>query len=150
MKISEVVYKAIEPMFSGEIKLVDVEYVKKNDGMHLVVYIDKATGITIDDCVFVNDLISDKLDEINPTSDGAYHLDVSSYGLDKPLKFDWQFKKYYNKKVNVKLYRKIDERKEFVAVLLSKSETNLNLNINDENITINLNDVAYVTPYIEF
>ena len=40
MKVSEVVKERIAPMFTGDIRLVDVDYEKRNDGMHLVVYID--------------------------------------------------------------------------------------------------------------
>lgn len=150
MKVADLVYEELKPLFNGEVKLVDVEYVKKSDGMHLVIYIDKDNGITIDDCVAVNDLISDKLDELDPTNNESYRLDVSSYGLDKPLKFDWQFAKYFGKKVNVKLYRKIDDLKEFVAILKAKNDEDVVVSVNDENVTINLKDVAYITPYIEF
>lgn len=150
MKVANLVYDTIKPLFKNDIKLLEVEYVKKNDGMHLVVYIDKENGVTIDDCVYVNDLISDTLDELNPTNDEKYVLDVSSYGLDRPLKYDWQFKKYQNQKVNVKLYKKLDGKKEFVATLLGKDDNNYYFNIDDENITISIADVAYVTPYIEF
>ena len=59
-------------------------------------------------------------------------------------------KKYENQKVNVKLYRKIDNRKEFVATLLGKDEKGFIFNLNDENFTINATDIAYITPYIEF
>ncbi len=150
MKVANLVYDTIKPLFKKDIKLLEVEYVKKNDGMHLVVYIDKENGVTVDDCVYVNDLISDTLDELNPTNDEKYVLDVSSYGLDRPLKYDWQFKKYQNQNVNVKLYKKLDGKKEFVATLLGKDDNNYYFNLNDENITISIADVAYVTPYIEF
>ena len=150
MKVSELVYEKISPLFNGEIKLVDVEYVKKNDGMHLIVYIDKENGVTVDDCVEVSRIIDEPLEELNPTNDAAYFLDISSYGLDKPLKFDWQFKKYINQKVEVKLYRKIDDLKEFVAVLKAKDDKQVILEINEENKTFNLSDVAYILPYIEF
>lgn len=150
MNISQTVYNGIKPLFTSDIKLVDVEYVKQRDGMHLVVYIDKVGGVTIDDCVAVNHLIDDKLEELNPTNDESYVLDVSSYGLDKPLKFDWQFKKYCGNKVNVKLYKKVDGRKEFVATLISKDENEIVFSIDDNNFTIKLGDIAYVTPYIEF
>lgn len=49
MKVAEIVREAIEPMFNKDIKLVDVEYVKRVDGMHLIVYIDKLNGVNIDD-----------------------------------------------------------------------------------------------------
>lgn len=150
MKVADVVYENILPLFNGDIRLVEVEYAKKVDGMHLIVYIDKDTGVTLEDCVYVSRLIDDKLEEINPTNDESYALDVSSYGLDKPLKYDWQFAKYMNKRVNVKLYRKVDDKKEFVATLLGKDEISVIFNINDENFAINTSDIAYITPYIEF
>ena len=150
MRVSDLVFESIKPLFQGDIRLVEVEYVKRNDGMHLIVYIDKDGGVTIDDCVKVNDIITQYLDDLNPTNDASYMLDVSSYGLDRPLKYDWQFKKYENKKVNVKLYRKVDGKKEFVASLLGKDEKGFMFNLNDENFTINTADVAYITPYIEF
>ena len=150
MKVSDIVYEGIAPLFKGDIKLVEVEYTKKNDGMHLVIYIDKEDGITLDDCVEVSRMIDEPLEELNPTNDASYLLDVSSYGLDKPLKYDWQFKKYIDKLVNVKLYRKIDDRKEFTATLKAKNDKSVVFSIDDENISINSDDIAYITPYIEF
>ena len=150
MKVADLVFENIKPLFKDDIHLIEVEYVKRNDGMHLIVYIDKEGGVTIDDCVKVNDMINQTIDDLNPTNDSPYVLDVSSYGLDRPLKYDWQFKKYENKKVNVKLYQKVDGRKEFVATLLDKNEKEFTFNIDNENFTINTADVAYITPYIEF
>ena len=150
MKVADLVYDKIKPLFNEDIKLVEVEYAKKNDGMHLIIYIEKDSGISVDDCVEVSHLIDEPLEELNPTEDAPYYLDISSYGLDKPLKYDWQFKKYENKKVNVKLYAKIEGRKEFVATLKQKTEDSVVLGVDDENVKINLKDIAYITPYIEF
>ena len=150
MKVAESVYEAIKPLFTNEVKLVEVEYIKKNDGMHLCIYIDKEDGVTVDDCVYVNGLIDEKLEELDPTNNAPYYLDISSYGLDKPLKYDWQFKKYIGKKVEVKLYRKIEDRKEFVAILKAKNEEEVVVEVDNENITYKLTDVAYIIPYIEF
>ena len=148
--VSDLVWETIKPLFKGEITLVDVEYVKKADGMHLIIYIDKENGVTVDDCVEVSHLLDEPLEDLNPTNDEPYFLDVSSYGLDKPLKFDWQFKKYLDKKVNVKLYAKQNGKKDFVATLKAKTEDEVVVNIDDENLTFKLSDVAYITPYIEF
>ena len=150
MRVADLVYEKIKPLFTGEVQLVEVEYVKKQDGMHLIVYIEKENGITVDDCVEVSRLIDEPLEDLNPTNDEPYYLDISSYGLDKPLKYDWQFKKYENKKVNVKLYAKIDGRKEFVATLKQKTEDSVVLSDEETNFKINLKDIAYITPYIEF
>ena len=150
MKVADLVYEKIKPLFVNDIQLVEVEYAKKNDGMHLTIYIEKDGGVSVDDCVAVSRLIDEPLEELNPTNDDPFYLDISSYGLDKPLKYDWQFKKYEDKKVNVKLYRKIDERKEFVAILKQKAEDSVVLQVENENIKINFKDIAYITPYIEF
>ncbi len=150
MKVSDIVYEKIAPLFKGDIRLVEVEYTKKNDGMHLIIYIDKESGVSIDDCVEVNRMVDDILEELNPTNDAQYVLDVSSYGLDKPLKYDWQFKRYFDKLVDVKLYKKVDSRKEFSATLVSKDETSVQFKINDEIITIKSADIAYILPHIEF
>ena len=150
MKVADLVNEKIKPLFVGDIQLVEVEYVKKQDGMHLVVYIEKDGGVTVEDCVAVSHLIDEPLEELNPTNDEPYYLDISSYGLDKPLKYDWQFKKYADQKVNVKLYRKIGELKEFIATLKQKTEDSVVFSVNDENIKINLKDIAYITSYIEF
>ena len=148
--VSDLVLETIKPLFKGEITLVDVEYAKKADGMHLIIYIDKENGVTVDDCVEVSRLLDQPLEDLNPTNDEPYFLDVSSYGLDKPLKFDWQFKKYLDKKVNVKLYAKQNGKKDFVATLKAKTEDEVVVNIDEENVTFKLSDVAYITPYIEF
>jgi len=150
MKVADSVYEKIKPLFVGDIQLVEVEYVKKNDGMHLIVYIEKEDGVSVDDCVEIGRLIDETLEELNPTNDAPYYLDISSYGLDKPLKYDWQFKKYLDKKVNVKLYAKLDGKKEFMATLKQKSDDCVVLVLGEENIKINLKDIAYITPYIEF
>lgn len=150
MKVAEMVYEKIKPLFNQDIQLVEVEYLKKNDGMHLIVYIEKEDGITVDDCVETSRMIDEPLEELNPTNDEPYFLDISSYGLDKPLKYDWQFKKYQNQRVNVKLYHKVNDLKEFVAILKQKTEDDVVLEYNNENIKLSMKDVANITPYIEF
>ena len=148
--ISDLVLENIKPLFPKDITLVDVEYVKRADGMHLCIYIDKAEGVTVEDCVAVSRLVDQPLEDLNPTNDEPYFLDISSYGLDKPLKFDWQFKKYTDKKVNIKLYAKQNGKKDFVAILKAKTEDSVIVSLDNENVTFNLADIAYITPYIEF
>jgi len=150
MKTTDLVYEAIKPMFEGlDIQLVEVEYVKRVDGMHLIVYIDKGTGITLDDCEMVSKMIDPVIEELNPTKDASYCLDVSSYGIDRPLKYDWQFEKYLNQKVTVKLYKKVDDLKEFDAVLKGYQD-GFEFEVNNQTINISKDLVAHIVPYIEF
>ena len=150
MKTTELVQQAISPLFdNGDIHLVEVEYVKRVDGMHLIVYIDKEGGITLEDCEKVSRMIDPVIEELNPTKDATYCLDVSSYGIDKPLKYDWQFDKYLGQKVSVTLYKKINDLKSFDAVLMGYKDV-YEFNLNDEIIKVEKELVARVTPYIEF
>ena len=65
--------------------LWDVEYVKEAGSWYLRVYIDKETGVSIDDCEAVSRTLSDLLDEADPIQD-AYTFEVSSAGADRALK----------------------------------------------------------------
>ena len=65
--------------------LWDVEYVKEAGEWFLRVYIDKADGVSIEDCEAVSRPLSDKLDEADPI-EGSYTFEVSSAGADRVLK----------------------------------------------------------------
>lgn len=150
MKTADLVYETISPLFNGlDVRLVEVEYVKKYDNMHLVIYIDKDNGVTVEDCERVSKMIDPVIEELNPTKDATYCLDVSSYGLDKPLKYDWQFEKYLNKKVSVTLYKKVEDLKTFDAILKGYKD-NYEFEIDGKTINISKDLVANVLPYIEF
>lgn len=150
MRTADLVYQAISPLFEGsDIQLVEVEYVKKYDNMHLIVYIDKLDGVSIEDCEKVSKLIDPIIDQLNPTNDESFCLDVSSYEIDKPLKYDWQFDKYLNKKVSVSLYKKVEDLKTFDAILKAYKD-NFEFDINGKVINISKDLVAQITPYIEF
>ena len=150
MKVAEIVEKAIRPLFDDlDVNLVEVEYVKKNDGMHLVVLVDKETGVTLEDCSMVARMVNPILDELDPTQD-SYYFDVSSYGLDRPLKYDWQLDRYMGKKVTVKLYQKVNNLKEFDAILTAYDENSYTFMIGNNEEIIERKLVAYVLPYIEF
>ena len=150
MKVAEIVEKAIRPLFDDlDVNLVEVEYVKKNDGMHLVVLLDKETGVTLEDCSMVARMVNPILDELDPTQD-SYYFDVSSYGLDRPLKYDWQLDRYMGKKVTVKLYQKVNNLKEFDAILTAYAENSYTFMIGNKEEIIERKLVAYVLPYIEF
>ena len=72
-KISENIFRLVKPIAEGlGLELVEVEYVKKHDGMNLTVFIDKEGGVTIDDCEALHMAIDAPLDELNPTNDAPY------------------------------------------------------------------------------
>ena len=82
-------------------ELVDVEWVKEGANWYLRAYIDKENGITVDDCEEVSRALSDLLDEEDFISEN-YILEVSSPGLDRPLKKEKDFARSIGKDVEVK------------------------------------------------
>lgn len=91
-------------------ELVDVEFLKESSSYFLRVYLDKPGGINLDDCQKVSQLLSEKLDEKDPIS-VAYYLEVSSPGLDRPLKNDNDLKRNLGKEVDIKLYEALESKK---------------------------------------
>lgn len=98
------------------LELVDVEFVKEGPNWYLRVYIDKENGVTIEDCEEVSRLLEKKLDEADPIVQ-AYILEVSSPGIDRPLKKPEDFIKYAGEVVDIKLYRPMNGVKEYQGVL---------------------------------
>lgn len=98
-------------------ELVDVEYIKEGANWYLRVYIDKTGGITIDDCQIVSAELSDILDKDDPIKQ-SYIMEVSSPGLDRPLKKDSDFEKFKEEVVEVKVFQPIDGKKVFQGELI--------------------------------
>ena len=73
--------------------LYDVEYAKEAKNYFLRIFIDKEDGIDLNDCEKVNDAITDLLDEADYIKE-QYFLEVSSPGIERVLRKDWQLKKY--------------------------------------------------------
>ncbi len=90
-------------------ELVDVEYIKESGSYYLRIYIDKPGGITLDDCQIMSVAVSEKLDENDPIKE-AYYLEVSSPGLDRPLKTDKDLKRNLGKDIEVKLYKTFNKK----------------------------------------
>ncbi|MBE7082089.1 MAG: ribosome maturation factor RimP [Clostridiales bacterium] len=132
--------------------VLEVEYAKKVDGMNLTFYIDKQPeGISLDDCERVNNAITDVLDEINVTDDAQYILNVSSAGLDRPIKNQKDFLRNKNKQVEVKLYTAINKQKVFVGELIAFDDNGYTIKTSTgEELFFEKEKVAICLPVIEF
>ncbi|WML39092.1 ribosome maturation factor RimP [Neobacillus sp. OS1-2] len=117
-KVTEVVEELATPLFQElGLELVDIEYVKEGKSWFLRVYIDKDTGVDIEDCGLVSERLSEKLDEIDPIPHN-YFLEVSSPGAERPLKKEKDFEKAIGKNVFIKTYEPINGEKSFEGTLL--------------------------------
>ena len=101
--------------------LWDVEYVKEGADMYLRITIDSEEGINIEDCEKMHRAIDPLLDEADPI-EGAYHLEISSPGIERDLKSDMQINACEGWDVEVRLYAPIDGAKSYLGVLVGTDE----------------------------
>lgn len=130
-------------------ELVDVEFVKEGSHWYLRVYIDKPGGIDLDDCEAVSTKLGSLLDEKDPIAQ-EYILEVSSPGLDRPLKKPADFERYKGKKVRISTYAPLNGTKEFVGELLGLAEDDLLIGIDGERVAIPRDKAASVRLEFEF
>jgi len=98
-------------------ELVDVEYVKEGKELFLRIYIFRAGGVSIDDCVDVNKMLDLELDKIDPISE-PYTLEVSSPGLERPFRADRDFERYKGETVEIHLFQPEEGNKFFEGTLV--------------------------------
>ena len=103
--------------------LWDVEYVKEGADMYLRITIDSEEGITLDDCEKMHRAIDSLLDEADPIDD-AYHLEISSPGIERDLKNEMQINACEGWDVEVRLYAPINGSKSHLGVLVGLDEEN--------------------------
>ena len=132
----------------NKFELVDVEYVKEAGEYYLRVYIDKPGGINIDDCETVSRRLSDLLDEKDFIKE-AYILEVSSPGLDRPLKKDKDFERSIGKDVELKTYKPIDKKKDFTGSLKAYDADTVTVSIDGEDKTFNRKEIALIRLSID-
>ena len=131
------------------LELYDVEYVKEGGIWYLRVFIDAEEGVDIEQCEAVSRALDPVLDEADPIKD-PYYLEVSSVGLDRHLKKEKDFHYFMGCKIEVKLYRALDGRKEFVGTLTDFNEGSFTIETDKESITFTQKEAAMVRPYVEF
>lgn len=132
------------------LELVDTEFVKEGQHRYLRVYLDKEGGLSLDDCQQVSEFLSKKLDEIDPIKE-SYFLEVSSPGIDRPLKRDKDFEKYKGELVEVRLYHPINGQKIFEGKLLGLEDNKIVIDRETKGlISIPRDKIALVKLLINF
>lgn len=141
-KTEQEFYKIVLPIVEslGYI-LYDVLYVKEGADWYLRLFIDSENGIDLDDCEKVSNLVSDKLDEVDPI-ENAYALEVSSCGLERHLRDENQFKAAIGKNIEIKLFKAFEKKKQFEGILEDVDKNIIKLNSEDKVYEININDIS--------
>ena len=108
----------------------------KGHGSLLRIYIDSETGISVDDCARVSEQLTGVLDVEDPIR-GAYDLEVSSPGMDRPLFTLEHFRRFVGQQVLIQLYEKLNGRKRY------KGEIKV---VNEDHVSIDDSGIEYSIP----
>ena len=131
------------------IELVDVEYKKTGRVWVLRVFIDKNQGVTVYDCQELSREIEDLI-EIHELIDDHYVLEVSSPGLDRPLKKDTDFLRNKGKRIQIKTYSPINNKKENVGTVIDFVNGTLFLEDKKNILKVSLTEIAQAKLIIKF
>ncbi len=151
-KAAEIVYSLALPIANEHgCDIYEVEYKKEGADyvLRVILDTDKEGGISMNMCENVSRALSDVLDEKDPIA-GAYMLEVTSPGLDRPLKKPEDFTRFSGKMIDIGLYKPLNGTKTICGTLLSYDGENVTIDCDGENITVKIADTAYIRLAVIF
>lgn len=132
---------ALEPQAAAEgVEIITVEVVGSKKSPTIRVYIDTDHGVSFDELSEAQAWINDIMDEIDPFP-GAYMLEVSSPGIDRPLRTAAHFMRFAGELAVVKTNGPLDGRSSFTGTIVSADDDDVRLNVDGEDVTIPLNAI---------
>jgi ribosome maturation factor RimP len=140
----------IEPILDEMgVELVDIEYLSYHGRWIVRIYIDKEGGITVDDCATVSREI-DEIIDIKDIIRHAYVLEVSSPGLNRPLKKEKDFQRAVGKKVKARISVPLKGRRHFTGFLKDFRDGTLYLEVEGNLVSLSSRDVEKANLVYEF
>lgn len=143
-KITDIVWSLAQPVAEAQnCEIWDVEYVKEAGSRYLRVYIDKADGVSIQDCENFSRALDPILDKADPIPE-SYIFEVSSAGAERQLKRPGDFARFLGAEVEVRLYQPRDGSKTFVGTLAAYEDGNVTVAVGGEQKVFEKSTVAQV------
>jgi ribosome maturation factor RimP len=121
-------------------ELWELEYMPAARGGLLRIYIDAPAGVTLEDCERVSRAVSKALDAADPIP-GHYTLEVSSPGLDRPLRTPAHFARFVGGRIRVQLKEPIDGRRRYVGQLSGIEDDVLDLAVEGGHVRLPLDSI---------
>lgn len=149
-KIEEKVEQLVkDPIEKLGYNLYDVEYVKEGPEYYLRIYIDKESGIDLNDCEKVSNEINEILDKADYIKE-QYYLEVSSPGIERKLRKDKHLEQNISKNVEIKLFKKDNTgKKEYTGKLKAFNQEEIIIET-DKEITIERKNIAQIKTIYEW
>lgn len=121
----------IEPIIQKQgLELVDVQYQKEGKNWFLRIFIDNEDGISHKECTRVSEALDPVLDEQEIITE-SYILEVSSPGLNRPLKREKDFIRFAGKRIVMKTEEAIENQKTFNGTLLGIKDGKVRIELED-------------------
>ncbi|MEJ2718372.1 MAG: ribosome maturation factor RimP [Deltaproteobacteria bacterium] len=140
-ELSTRLWALIEPILEPErIELVDLEFKPERGKWILRIYIDAPGGVNLGDCELVSRQVGALLDIEDPI-DHAYHLEVSSPGINRVLRKEKDFNLFAGSPVRIKTRRKLNGRRNFHGVLRGMEDAMIVLEVDGQRVEIAPEDV---------
>lgn len=148
--MSQRLVKILEPVVEDlGFELWHLELEGSGDNRLLRLYIDAPEGIVLEDCERVSHEVSATLDVADPLP-GAYRLEVSSPGLDRPLTKPEHFRRFLGERARVTLYAPLEGRRRFNGVLSDADDEGVRLECDGEPVTLPFASIAKARLVPEF
>jgi ribosome maturation factor RimP len=131
------------------IEIIDIIYRREQPGMVLRLLVDKPEGITMAECEAINNYLSEELDKADVIQD-RYVLEVSSPGLDRPLKTDRDFERVIGQRIEVMTYEPIEGKKSRAGSLIGMDKETVVVEDGGISTVIPRNKIALARLKIDF
>lgn len=128
--------------------LVDVEFAKEGGRWILRIFIDKPGGVGHSDCEAVSKRLDTLLDEKDPIPQ-SYYLEVSSPGIERPLKNLRDFQRFKGQMVRVTTFTPLEGRKKFTGKLGEVSEGAVIIEEEGGNTAVPMDQIASARLHVE-
>ena len=133
LDFADKVKELLDHIISEEhIELVEIEIKKKKRGHLLRVFIDKPGGVTLGDCENVSEQLG-RLIEVEDVFPESYVLEVSSPGIDRPIKTERDFKRCIGRLVNITASERVEGKFGFVGEVLDVTYSSVLIKCESEN-----------------
>ncbi|MBW2090734.1 MAG: ribosome maturation factor RimP [Deltaproteobacteria bacterium] len=155
------VVETVEDLIGSLIKaegfeLIEVQYRRERGGWVLRLFVDRSTdpdqpsdaeapgsSITLDDCAAISREVGNLL-EIKEVIQGPYNLEISSPGLDRPLKKPDDYIRFAGHLIRIKMKSPVDGRKKFKGRLLGLEDGLIKLDVDEQTIEVRLDETERV------
>lgn len=145
VKIEKIVLPVLKEM---ELELVDIEYLQEGGYWYVRIYIEKLDGdVSLDDCAKVSMAVEDDIDKL---IDKKFFLEISSPGVERPLKREKDYIRFTGSKIKVSLKHKINEKKNFEGILSKFENDTVFLMTDNEELEIPFKEVRKANLVYDF